>query len=284
MYRPPDNFPTGQIITIDSGQSLQNITDNLYAGHIIRSPFLFRTAVILLGGEKRAIAGEYLLARPEGPFVLAWRITFGNFQIEFKKITVVEGSTNAQIAIDLQKSLPNFDKTEFLTLAEPDEGYLFPNTYFIASSTKPETIITMMKNVFNAQVLSLPNIYTSGHSLNDIVTMASILQDEAGNTDARKIISGILWHRIAIGMPLQVDSPFLYIDGKNTFQLTEKDLQSSSPYNTYTHKGLPPGPIGNPGLDAIMAALDPTPTNYLYYLSDKNGVMHLFPPFVLNST
>ncbi len=274
LYRPPSNFPKGEIITIDSGQSLQNITDNLYNAHIIRSPFLFRSVAILLGGERRAIAGEYLLAKPQGPFVLAWRIVAGDFQIEFKRITVVEGQTNAQIADTLQKNLAGFSKTEFLTLAKDDAGTLFPDTYFIASSTSSQKIIDLIENNFTKKVLSIQNIYTSGHSLNEILTMASILQDEAPDTASRKVISGILWHRIAIGMPLQVDSPFLFIDGKNTFQLTVTDLKSKSLYNTYTHTGLPPGPIGNPGLDAILAALDPTPTNYLYYLSDNHGVMH----------
>jgi UPF0755 protein len=109
--------------------------------------------------------------------------------------------------------------------------------------------------------------------------MASILEAEARTTETRKIISGILWKRMEIGMPLQVDAPFQYIIGKNTFQLTTNDLKFDSPYNTYKYKGLPPGPIGNPGLDAISATVNPIKTNYLYYLSDVRGNMHYAKTF-----
>lgn len=279
MYRPPDDFPVGQVITIDSGQSLQNITDYFEQAHIVRSPLLFRSIAIVLGGEKHVIAGDYRLNRREGPLVLAYRLVHGDFKIELQRILVPEGATVAQIGDILQKSLLDFSKKQFLTLASTSEGYLFPNTYFIPETTKPQVVIDTMKNLFRQQVFALPDIYTSGHSLKDILTMASILEDEARTTESRKIISGILWKRIALGMPLQVDSTFLYINGKNTFQLTQSDLKIKSPYNTYVNKGLPPTPIGNPGLDAIEAALEPTTTDYLYYLTGRDGQMHYAATF-----
>ena len=104
--------------------------------------------------------------------------------------------------------------------------------------------------------------------------MASLLEEEARTTRSRQIISGILWKRIERGMRLQVDAVFPYILGKNTFELTLDDLAVDSPYNTYRYAGLPLGPISNPGLDSLRAALHPVQTPYLYYLSDKNGVFH----------
>jgi len=104
--------------------------------------------------------------------------------------------------------------------------------------------------------------------------MASILEKEGATTKDREMISGILWKRISIGMKLQVDAVFPYIIGVNSLQLTKAQLQTDSPYNTYTHAGLPPGPISNPSMDSIMAAITPTKSNYLFYLSDLHSVMH----------
>ncbi len=279
LHHPPKDFPVGQIITIDAGESLQDVADTLYLAHAIQYEFVFKAHVILQGGEKRVIAGDYLLDRASGPADLAYRLVHGDFHIEFTKVTIPEGWTVFQIADEVQKDFPNFDRTRFLDLAKGSEGYLFPETYFISSSTKPETIVDKMKRTFDQKVLSLPNIRTSEHSVKDIIIMASILEDEARTTESRKIISGILWKRLALGMALQVDSTFLYINGKNTYELTASDLKIKSPYNTYIYRGLPPTPIGNPGLDAIMSALEPTASNYLYYLSSKDGTMHYATTF-----
>ena len=104
--------------------------------------------------------------------------------------------------------------------------------------------------------------------------MASLLEEEAATLEDRQIIAGILWRRMAAGMPLQVDAVFPYIIGKNSFELTTNDLKTDSPYNTYTNRGLPPGPITNPGLDSILAAVTPQKTSYVYYLSDHDGNFH----------
>lgn len=104
--------------------------------------------------------------------------------------------------------------------------------------------------------------------------MASILEGEARGREEMEIIAGILWRRIEIGMPLQVDTTFLYVNGKNTFTLTQADLKIDSPYNTYLYRGLPPTPISNPGLTAIRAALNPQPTPYLYFLTGRDGLMY----------
>lgn len=274
FHLPPKDFPVGEIITINSGESLREVTDTLYESHIIGWPFIFQAHVILLGGEKRVIAGDYLLNQTEGPADLAKRLVKGDFKIKFKKITIPEGWTVFQIADEIRNNFPNFDKNRFVTLAKKSEGYLFPETYFISSSTKPETIVDKMKKIFEQKVLSLESIRSSNHSLKDIMIMASIVELEAKTMDSRKIVSGILWKRLSVDMPLQVDSAFLYINGKNTYELTAKDLKIDSPYNTYLYKGLPPAPIGNPGLEAIIATLEPITTKYFYFLSEKDGTMH----------
>ena len=109
--------------------------------------------------------------------------------------------------------------------------------------------------------------------------MASLLEKEARTTESRRIIAGILWKRLEIGMLLQVDAVFGYIINKGSLQLTLEDLSIDSPYNTYRYKGLPIGPIANPGLDSLQAATMPILTDYLFYLSDKEGTMHYSETF-----
>ncbi len=274
FHLPPSEFPIGTVLTINSGQSLQNIALNLYDADIIRSPFFFRMHVILLGGEKKVMAGDYLLDTREGPADLAYRLVNGKFHLTVVKITIPEGWNVFQIGDYLDKNLLNFKKKEFLTLAEKEEGYLFPDTYFVSPAITPEDIIKMLNKTFENKVASIPEIENSTHSLKDIITMASILENEARTKESRRIIAGILWKRLSIGMPLQVDSTFSYINGKNTYELTKDDLKIDSPYNTYLYRGLPPGPISNPGLEAISDAVNPITTKYLYFLSSKSGDMY----------
>ncbi|MFA5888789.1 MAG: endolytic transglycosylase MltG [Candidatus Paceibacterota bacterium] len=278
IYRPPTDFPVGQVITIDSGESLQSITNILYSKHVIRFPVIFRSTVIILGGEKRVIAGDYLLDEREGPVDLAYRLVKGQFHLEPIKVTIPEGWNAFQITNYLEKNILNFDKAQFLTLAKNNEGYLFPDTYFISKTAKPNNLIEIMKKNFEQKINSVSGIATSTHNLKEIIIVASILEGEALPKD-RSVVAGILWKRLEIGMPLQVDSTFSYINGKNTYELTLDDLKIDSPYNTYKYKGLPPGPISNPGLEAIISAIIPTKTKYLYFLTEKDGTIHYAKTF-----
>jgi UPF0755 protein len=152
---------------------------------------------------------------------------------------------------------------------------LFPDTYFISPLANESEIMQMMRSNFFSKTTSLrPTILLSARGEKEIVTMASLVELEASKFEDQKMVAGILWNRFDIGMRLQVDAVFPYIIGKNTFQVTTKDLQFDSPYNTYKYKGLPPGPIGNPGLQSIKAVLNPTPSDYIYYLSDLEGNFH----------
>ncbi len=274
VHTPPRNFPFNEVVTITPGESLQNITNNLFESNVIRFPFIFRTTVILLGGERKVIAGDYLLDQKVGPVDIAYRLIKGNFHTESKKITIPEGWDNKEIADYLEKNLINFNKEEFLKIVKDKEGYLFPDTYFIANTTRPRAIVNLMESTFDSKIKSVTGLATSTRSLHEILTMASILEGEALTTTDRKLVAGILYRRMEIGMPLQVDATFSYVNGKSTFELTYDDLKIDSPYNTYRYKGLPPGPINNPGLDSINAALYPTKTKYLYFLTSNSGKMY----------
>jgi UPF0755 protein len=278
--KSPNDFPTRTIITVEEKTGLSSIANDLYQKKVISSPFVFRMIVILSSGEGKLQAGDYFFKNKTNAFGVATRLSNGIFGLTPVKVTLTEGMTTEQMSLALAQNLTNFNEKEFIDLAKKSEGYNFPDTYLFLPNTKPKEVISIMKENFDKKIATIDDqIKKFGRPVKDVITMASILEAEARTTETRKIISGILWKRMEIGMPLQVDAPFQYIIGKNTFQLTTNDLKFDSPYNTYKYKGLPPGPIGNPGLDAISATVNPIKTNYLYYLSDVRGNMHYAKTF-----
>lgn len=270
---PPAAFPTYTIITVPEGSGLYTVGQNLEKEGVIRSPFWFRTIAILLGGERRIKAGQYYLDKPEGVAKMAWRVVTGDTKIESAKITIPEGFTVAKISKLFDGRFSFFDNKVFE--AEAPEGYLFPDTYFIPVTATASTTIKLLKDNFVRKIFDLmPEIERSKKSLEDIVIMASILEGEANTPKDREIVSGILWKRIAMGMPLQVDASFSYINGKTSAELTLDDLKIDSPFNTYLYKGLPPSPISNPGIESLHAALRPATSTHLYFLTGNDGKMY----------
>ena len=272
---PPSGFPVGSTFSIERGSSLKNISQNLFNEKLIRSKAIFEFLVILRGGEKNILSGDYLFAGKTDVFGVVNRLTRGIFESVAVKIVIPEGYSNKDIAETVSSLLKNFDKEKFLAIIKDKEGFIFPDTYLFFPTTTEEEVARVMIDNFNKKIAPLKNqIDHSPHTINEIVTMASLVENEANKDADRKMVSGILWNRIAKNMPLQVDAVFGYLLNKGSSELTLNDLQYDSPYNTYKHKGLPPGPIGNPGISSIDAALNPTKSNYLYYLHDKNGIIH----------
>lgn len=271
--RPPSDFPSNSSITISPGATLSGTAALLQRENVIRSPFWFSVAVRLLGGEGRVTAGDYFLGGPENVLTIARRVVFGAYGFVPERITIPEGSTNARIASLLSLQLPKFDAEQFKLLSAEKEGYLFPDTYFFLPHTTAADAVAMFESNFRNRIAPVQDAIASfGKPLSEVVTMASLIEREAPNTNDRRIIAGILWKRLAIGMPLQVDAAFSYVNGGKP--PASKDFSVDSPYNTYLHRGLPPTPICNPGLDAITAAVTPVATDYFYYLSDKTGAIH----------
>lgn len=278
--KAPYEFPVKTVITVKEKTGLNEIALQLQDLKVIRSPFWFRALVISRSGQGGVLAGDYYFEKPTGVFGVASRMTSGNFGLTPARVTFPEGITATQMSVILAGELPNFDSEGFLKLAKEKEGYLFPDTYFFLPNAKPEQIIDTLKNNFNEKIKSIEeSVKSFNKPIGNVVVMASILEAEARTTETRRIIAGILWKRLEMGMPLQVDAPFQYIIGKNTFQLTLNDLKYDSPYNTYKYKGLPPTAIGNPGLDSLTAAVTPIKSPYLFYLSDIRGNMHYAKTF-----
>lgn len=269
MYAALCAPPLGQSeawVHVPVGSSVGGVAAELQSARVVSSAFMFKVAVTLLGGSVQA--GTYAPDH-DGVLVLAYRMTRGMTGLDASRVTIPEGTTVREISDLLGVALP---------VAE--EGYLFPDTYEFLPGTPAEQIVARMRARYEEQVGPLrAEIAASGHSEEEIIIMASLLQKEARLPETMAQVSGILWKRIEIGMALQVDAVFGYINNRPTYHPTGADLDIDSPYNTYRNRGLPPGPIGNPGLDAITAALRPTESPYLYYLTGKDGTMHYAKTF-----
>jgi len=248
---PPSDYPRGSIITVTEGSSLEVVSHMLKEEKVVRSPLGFRAAAIFLGGEHSLKAGQYYLERPENPFILAWRMLRGQYEIETVKLTIPEGFTVKKISALFGEKFLFFDNHLFEQTAP--EGYLFPDTYFLPITATASSTTRILRDNFIRKIFPvMPEVELSGHSLEEIITMASLIEGEANNQTDREMVSSILWKRLKLGMPLQVD-----VETK-----------------TYEFQGLPEAPINNPGLLSIHAALRATTTPYLYYLTGDDGRMY----------
>lgn len=252
---------------IEKGTGLAEISNKLGKMGFVRSKYIFALYARVSNKSKKIKYGKYLFNEPVSVFALTGRLTKGEFGFKPVKVVIPEGLTVKDIA-ELFSDFENFDKKEFLEKTKDLEGYLFPDTYLFLPSAETEQIIGTMRDNFKKKV---------GDVGEDIIIVASLIEKEVPNSDDRKIVSGILWKRLEIGMALQVDAVFPYLTGRQKVLL--EDLKIDSPYNTYLYKGLPPGPIANPGLDAISAAQNPKETSYLYYLSGNDGKTHFAKTF-----
>lgn len=271
----PADFPAGSMFTIEKGTGISLLSTKLADSHIIRSPFLFKAFSVLFGGTKGIIAGDYVLNGKQSVITMARRFSSGDFQLVPVRITIPEGLNIFEMSKLISGKFSKISADVFVKLTGPDEGYLFPDTYFFLPNVQSAEIIKTMKDNFQEKIKTLDaEIFNFKKPLTDVIKMASILEEEARTMETRQVVAGILWKRLALGMPLQVDASFKYINGKVTSNLTTADLKIDSLYNSYLYKGLPPTPISNPGLDSVRAAVSPIKTSYLYFLTDKDGNMH----------
>jgi len=277
---PPYTFPDEVYFRVESGETAGEVAENLYQQSLVRSPKTFKALIFLLGGQKKIQAGSYYFSEPISALAIAMRLTNRFLGHEPYRITFFEGASAAKIAKAISQEAPDFNEELFVELGTHWEGYLFPDIYFFSKLDGPADMIKVMRDNFDTRIKEVEgDIKATGKTMNEIITMASIIDREVRTEKDRHLVSGILWKRIASGMPLQVDATFEYYLGKTTFDLTKTDLKSESPYNTYVNKGLPPTPIGNPGWDAIVAAIFPEESDYWFYLSDHDGNIHYAKTF-----
>lgn len=283
LIAPPETFPLRVIVTIEEGETLSEIANDLEQRGLIQSSETFKMFAILRL-EESAMAGDYFFEEPLSVFTIAGRIARGEYGLNPIRVTIPEGLMNSQMTEILSLRLgEDFDTELFLELAADKEGYLFPETYFFLPNVTPEAVIETLEDTFEERIAELDREISSfGRTVDEVVVMASILEEEARLFEDRREVASVLWKRIEIGMPLQVDAAFQKVDeaeGRNTYELTREDLRAESPFNTYVNPGLPPAPITNPGFNALKAAVTPIDNEYLFYVSDRQGNLYYAETF-----
>ena len=198
-------------------------------------------------------------------------------------ITLLEGWRTEEIAEYLEaQDLDSFNKEEFITMAKPNEGMLYPDTYLIPREISSEQIYNLLLNTFDLKVVQglSEEIAGSQRDFNQVLIMASLVEREAKTFEQMRRVAGILWNRIDLGMALQADATLQYVNGYDRVQKkwwavpSSEDKKQKSPYNTYLNPGLPPKPISNPSLNAIKATLDSLESDDRFYIHANDGTMY----------
>lgn len=269
-----------QRFVIPRGQATSVIAARLQEQGLIRQRLFFSTVVKINGLGQKIQAGSFELSPSMSAREIAYQLTMGTDDIW---LTFPEGWRREEIAESVVKQgLLDFDPDEFLRLSKGLEGQLYPDTYLVSRSLTASTLVQLLSNTFQSKVATPLATQIANHpwSLNQILTLASLVQRESANEAEMPLVAGILDHRLRIGMPLQVDATLQYVKGYSQSEqswwsvplATDKALNSL--YNTYQNLGLPPAPICNPSLAAIKAVLAPTLTDALYYIHDNQGRIH----------
>ncbi len=274
---PNNSVEYPAVLTVTSGMGAANVAAVAKEAGLVRSKTVLFMLLTKRYDPTQIYAGTYTINEPLDVFELAQTIASGAVDDTSIRLTIPEGLRAVDIAALTGTTLTNFDQDTYLTLALPYEGKLYPETYFVAEDTTPETLLQTQLETFEAVIAPLQNdIDKSGKTLEEVLILASIVEREANSPESMKMVAGIFENRREIGMALQADATIAYILDTPLSELKAGELAENlrtidSPYNTYTHNELPPTPIANPGTDAIMAVLNPIPSDYFYYLTDDNG-------------
>jgi UPF0755 protein len=284
---PYRGFRTETFVEVEHGMSSRRIAKALTHQGVVRSEWAF-LAVRILRPHATLQAGEYRFATAQTPWQVFEEIRRG--EVFYEEITVPEGSNRFDIAslldqLDMVKGdafLKAAEKPEIVRdldgLAPSLEGYLFPSTYRMTRRTTAAQLCRAMTDEFRKRWKSLGSS-VEGIDTHKIVTLASLIEKETGIAPERPIIASVFVNRMRMNMPLQCDPSTVYaalLENRYRGTIHRSDLESTSPYNTYAHEGLPPGPIANPGIQSLTAALHPSETNYVYFVAkpDRSGSHH----------
>lgn len=290
IYTPNSQSNEVKEFIVSRGESSETIALNLKKTGLIKNQIMFMLYSNLKGVDNKIQIGSYKIPSDTNMKDLLRVFTLAKSKLE-KEFIIIEGMSNKEIADyfeknkimttdEFQKVVSKkadwWDNYEFLKSKPSNldlEGYLFPDTYRIFYDAKPEDIIKKILNNFDRKLNNdlRKEIEKQGKTFHEIISLASILEKEVSTDEDRRLASGIFHKRLNIGMPLQSDATVNYVTGKKTLRPTEDDIQTESLYNTYKYKGLPSGPINNPGLSSIKAALYPQENIYFYFLTTPEG-------------
>lgn len=277
--RPPGE---GVVVSIPRGAPFRSVTQQLHRAGILRYPNLLAAWARVAGADRRVRSGEYRVTEAISPVQLLELLQSPSRTLRW--VTIPEGLTAGQIADLLEeKQFGGRDVfvaamrdpallTELALPASGVEGYLFPDTYAWEWAMEPHEIVRAMLSRFQEESADLrEQRIAAGLTEHEMVTLASVIERETGKDEERPLISGVFHNRLRLGMPLQSDPTVLYSLGRTGGRLRRADLENPSPYNTYVRRGLPPGPIANPGSAALRAAIAPQETGALYFVSRNDG-------------
>ncbi|MFE4710553.1 endolytic transglycosylase MltG [Paenibacillus sp. NPDC056722] len=296
--------PAGQPVTftIEKGTGSAGIADLLEKNGIIRNSLFFKGYLKWTKEGSKFKAGTYV-AKPGDTYdELIARLNAGDVvKEETLMFTIPEGYTAEQVAdklataskldsgvfVDLMNSGKALKEADVLGIPqEPElrhrlEGYLFPETYELPKDSTPQEILEAMLEQLVKKLDTIPNwhekLKARGLSLHELLTVASLVEREVVVDTERPLVAGVIYNRLKKGQKLEIDATVQYLLDQPKERLLYKDLEIESPYNTYKNAGLPPGPICNPGLPSIQAALEPQASDYYFYVTKKDGSKgHLF--------
>jgi UPF0755 protein len=281
LFTPFQGFPDSAFVDIEKGIGTRGIAAELAHAGAVRFSWQF-LAVRLLRPSARLQAGEYHFSQPDSAWRVFDRIVRGD--VFYYELTVPEGSNMLDISTEVDR-LGFLSGDDFLKAAHNPasihdlaptaptlEGYLFPSTYHVTRRTGVRQLCRMMTDEFRRRwrTLDVP----AGMEVSRVVTMASMVEKETAVADERPEVASVYYNRLNLGMALDCDPTTIYaalLDGRYRGVIHRSDLASGNAYNTYAHTGLPPGPIANPGVAALRAALHPADTKYLYFVAKPDG-------------
>jgi len=269
---------------IPKGRSAGEVGSSLYKAGLIKSPLAFKIYVQATDKSKKINTGEFELSKNMNLYEIVDRLGKGPVEIW---VTVPEGLRREEVVEKIMPQLGISDegfRDSFLAASKGLEGQLFPDTYLFPKDVTAERVVKVMNDTFEKKYAGLVGGSESFRAKNEIVTMASIIERETKTDEERPVVAGILWKRLdADGWLIQADASVQYAVANakcaNKCQnwwpiLTKEDLEVASAYNTYKNKSLPPAPIANPGLSSLRAVMNPTASQYWFYIHDSSGAIH----------
>lgn len=268
------------------GDSVSEIAAGLKAADLIRNSSAFQFTAQLSGKSGRLVAGNYQIDATMSVNTILNKMVTGDMIVNYV-LTIPEGETINELAV-LVENTGVVTKTQFLDAvmtyqredAAPEvlyalEGYLYPETYYLAKYMSAKDIIDLLRAQFDKvmqEQIVIPE--SSTLSRDEIIILASIIEKESQNDAERALVAGVFLNRLAIDMPLQSCATVQYILNEHKEILSIADTEIDSPYNTYLYPGLPPGPVSNPSAAAIEAVLHPEISDYYYFVADTDGTHH----------
>jgi UPF0755 protein len=290
FFQPPPFDPgdgSGEaIVTVPDGASASQVADLLSENDVVSNGTLFEWRLKLAGKTGEILPGRYVLAHDMSYAKAIDRLTSAGGKIN---VTIPEGEDRTQIAATVKdlglsgdylaasKSFKGFDPNRYGAQNPKSlEGFLFPATYELDPGASVDQLVSQQLQAFRQNIAGVNLSYAESKNLTvyDVLTIASMIDKEVMVPSERPLVAAVIYNRLHRGMPLGIDATTRFEFHNYTGEITQSQLQSPSPYNTRTHAGLPPTPIGNPGLAAIQAAAHPAKVNYLFYVVNGDGSGH----------